>query len=505
MKVRAFKYLLLGFVALAASFSCSGSSKEDPWPDALYSSTSSVQLFSESVSYSLEFISPDSWTATCSADWISLQEKSGDGAREAQVLEMELRKNEGSGERSALVHIETDSESLDILFYQSNLTEQEFIAKYPQEAPASVSLTLETGDVSCDFGRFESSITFSSNAMWTLSSDMGWVGFSQTAGFGNGTRKVTLYVTENPQRIARSAEVVLKAGDETRTFSIVQKPSPDVSISGYFDRVVNAGYAYQYICAHRSNTYSGIYERKCPENTSLAVEECIRQGMDIVEIDGRMTKDNVIVCMHDDFIDNVTPKSGRVSDYTYEELQAIPMKVRETGAVVESAHIESLESVLRTCDGRIWVNLDFSKDRSEAFIRAAIKVIAAAGMLDQCTVYIGTVVDAAKLYYELSGGMLSVNFYVGSTPSVGGISYFMTKPVLQYSNSDWKKGAASTSFKIRDMGYCSFSNMINDDSAVRKGNAALLDAWTASKTDFMQTDSGDHEAFVSYLRARGLR
>lgn len=60
MKVRAFKYLLLGFVALAASFSCSGSSKEDPWPDALYCSTSSVQLFSESVSYSLEFISPDS-------------------------------------------------------------------------------------------------------------------------------------------------------------------------------------------------------------------------------------------------------------------------------------------------------------------------------------------------------------------------------------------------------------------------------------------------------------
>lgn len=41
--------------------------------------------------------------------------------------------------------------------------------------------------------------------------------------------------------------------------------------------------------------------------------------------------------------------------------------------------------------------------------------------------------------------------------------------------------------------------------AVGKGNTALLDAWTASKTDFMQTDSGDHEAFVSYLRARGLR
>lgn len=504
MTVKTFKYLILGILALAASFSCSGSSKEDPWPDALYCSATSVQLFSDSESCSLEFTSPARWTATCSAEWIALGVKSGDGAREAQTLDMALQKNGGLEERSALVHIETDSESLDVLLYQSNLTEQEFIAKYPQDAPASVSLNLENGDVSCDYSRLESDILFSSNAMWTLSSDMGWVGFSQTAGFGNGARKVVLYVMENPQRVERRAEVVLKAGDETRTFSIVQKPAPDGSISGYFDRVVKAGYAYQYICAHRANTYSGIYDRRCPENTSLAVEECIRQGMDMVEIDGRMTKDNVIVCMHDDYIDNVTTKSGRVSDYTYEELQAIPMKVRETGAVVENAHIESLESVLRTCDGRIWVNLDFSKDRSEAFIRAAIKVIAAAGMLDQCTVYIGTVVDAAKLYYELSGGMLSVDFYVGSTPNVSGISYFMTKPVLQYSNSDWKNGAA-TSSRIRDLGYCSFSNMINDDAAVRKGNTALLDAWTASRTDFMQTDSGDHEAFMSYLRSRGLR
>lgn len=59
-----------------------------------------------------------------------------------------------------------------------------------------------------------------------------------------------------------------------------------------------------------------------PENTVLsfrkAAEVPVYVGM---ETDLQMTKDGILVCMHDDKIDRTTDGTGLVSDYTFEELQ----------------------------------------------------------------------------------------------------------------------------------------------------------------------------------------
>ena len=59
-----------------------------------------------------------------------------------------------------------------------------------------------------------------------------------------------------------------------------------------------------------------------PENTVLAFREAAKvpyyYGM---ETDVQMTKDGVLVCMHDNTLDRTTNFTGRVSDYTWAQLK----------------------------------------------------------------------------------------------------------------------------------------------------------------------------------------
>lgn len=67
--------------------------------------------------------------------------------------------------------------------------------------------------------------------------------------------------------------------------------------------------------AHRG--YSGKY----PENTMLAFKKAIEIGIDGIELDVQLTKDNVVVIIHDETIDRTTNGKGEVVNYTYEELE----------------------------------------------------------------------------------------------------------------------------------------------------------------------------------------
>lgn len=68
------------------------------------------------------------------------------------------------------------------------------------------------------------------------------------------------------------------------------------------------------IFAHRG--FSGKY----PENTMLAFQKAYEVGCDGIELDVQMTKDGVLVIMHDETIDRTTNGTGNLRDYTYEEL-----------------------------------------------------------------------------------------------------------------------------------------------------------------------------------------
>lgn len=66
--------------------------------------------------------------------------------------------------------------------------------------------------------------------------------------------------------------------------------------------------------AHRGA--SGYY----PENTMQAFMKAVEMGCDGIETDVQMTKDGVLVLIHDERLDRTTSGSGLVKDYSYAEL-----------------------------------------------------------------------------------------------------------------------------------------------------------------------------------------
>lgn len=58
-----------------------------------------------------------------------------------------------------------------------------------------------------------------------------------------------------------------------------------------------------------------------PENTMVAFEGAITYNVDALEMDIKLTADNILITHHDDEIDRMSDGEGKVNDYTFEELK----------------------------------------------------------------------------------------------------------------------------------------------------------------------------------------
>jgi glycerophosphoryl diester phosphodiesterase len=78
------------------------------------------------------------------------------------------------------------------------------------------------------------------------------------------------------------------------------------------------------ISGHRGGMMTGY-----PENCIESCEKTLSLMESFFEIDPRLTKDSILVLMHDNTIDRTTNGKGKVSDYTYAELQQFNLRDRE--------------------------------------------------------------------------------------------------------------------------------------------------------------------------------
>ncbi len=60
-----------------------------------------------------------------------------------------------------------------------------------------------------------------------------------------------------------------------------------------------------------------------PENTLFALQEAEKIGADLSEIDIHMSKDGVLVAIHDETVDRTTNDKGLVQDLTLAELKKL--------------------------------------------------------------------------------------------------------------------------------------------------------------------------------------
>lgn len=97
--------------------------------------------------------------------------------------------------------------------------------------------------------------------------------------------------------------------------------------------------------------------RNYPENSIPAIESVIRMGVDMMELDVKMTKDSVLVLCHDKKIDRTTNGKGRVCDMTYDSLMTFNLK-RAHGVKTDTLKMPTLREALLVCKDRILVNVD---------------------------------------------------------------------------------------------------------------------------------------------------
>jgi len=142
------------------------------------------------------------------------------------------------------------------------------------------------------------------------------------------------------------------------------------------------------ISGHRGGRETGF-----PENSIQGFKNVLKQAPAFFEIDPRLTKDSVIVLMHDETLDRTTTGKGPLSNYTWKQLQSFRLK--DSDGNVTPYTIPTLKKVIKWSKGKTVVNLD-KKDVPMEMIVAMIKKLHAEDHV-MLTVHTGA---QAKYYFD---------------------------------------------------------------------------------------------------------
>ena len=97
-----------------------------------------------------------------------------------------------------------------------------------------------------------------------------------------------------------------------------------------------------------------------PENSLPAIKEAIRLGVDIIEIDVKVSKDGVPMLMHDGKVDRTTNGKGDLETQNFDELRKL--RLTSNGKLTDEK-IPTLEEALNVAKGKILIDLDLKTDR----------------------------------------------------------------------------------------------------------------------------------------------
>ena len=116
------------------------------------------------------------------------------------------------------------------------------------------------------------------------------------------------------------------------------------------DELLNPNNNSVLVVAHRGDW------RYAPENSLAAIENVIKMGCDVVEIDIQKTKDGHLILMHDNTLDRTTTGHGKISDQTLDDVKKLKLR---NGLGIHTRHtVPTLEEALLLAKDKIMINLD---------------------------------------------------------------------------------------------------------------------------------------------------
>jgi glycerophosphoryl diester phosphodiesterase len=127
--------------------------------------------------------------------------------------------------------------------------------------------------------------------------------------------------------------------------------STTLEFKSFFHSVDNF---YPIVSAHRGGPTTNF-----PENCTATFQNTITYNPAVIETDIAMTKDSVLVMMHDNTLDRTTTGTGNISTYTYSELQDLFLKDNEGN--ITPYKIETLDEVLQWGKDKVVYTLDVKR------------------------------------------------------------------------------------------------------------------------------------------------
>lgn len=259
-----------------------------------------------------------------------------------------------------------------------------------------------------------------------------------------------------------------------------------------------------FVVAHRGDW------RYAPENSIAAIEHSIAVGVDVVELDLQLTRDSVLIVMHDATLNRTTTGKGRVADWTLDSIRTLKLK---NGCGIRTKHtVPTLEEALLAAKGRVLVNLD----KADRYFDLVVPVLERTGTTRQIVMkgskpadevlalygkYLDEVIYMPVVNLDNENAAEMMQAYISDLkPAAYELLYAQAEDtVLPLRMRDTLRGRALIWYNTLWDTLCGGHD---DDLSLEDPDAAfgyLIDTLGAR---IIQTDRAEH--LLSYLRQRGL-
>lgn len=252
---------------------------------------------------------------------------------------------------------------------------------------------------------------------------------------------------------------------------------------------------YPLISAHRGGPADGF-----PENALETFKNTQQINPLLIECDIRISKDSVLVLMHDETINRTSNGKGKVSDYTYKELS--DFRLKDNKGKITNFKIPTLEEALNWGRGKVIFTLDVKKDVPYELV---IDQIQAAKAEEYCVIITYTARQAHKVYN------LANEIYISATIKSqtdlhrvlqGGISKNKLIAFVGVSLPDTPLLDLLHNEGIKTI----MGTMGNLDQKARTGGDQVYAVWIDNGIDVLSTDRPleAHKALTYYAEQRKL-
>lgn len=259
-----------------------------------------------------------------------------------------------------------------------------------------------------------------------------------------------------------------------------------------------------FVVAHRGDW------RYAPENSVAAIEHSIAVGVDVVELDLQLTRDSVLIVMHDATLNRTTTGKGRVADWTLDSIRTLKLK---NGCSIRTKHtVPTLEEALQAAKGRVLVNLD----KADRYFDLVVPVLERTGTTRQIVIkgskpadevlalygkYLDEVIYMPVVNLDNENAAELMQGYISDLkPAAYELLYAQAEDtVLPLRMRDTLRGRALIWYNTLWDTLCGGHD---DDLSLEDPDAAfgyLIDTLGAR---IIQTDRAEH--LLNYLRQRGL-